>query len=417
MTIVRDPAPDATFALLRDGYEFVSNRAKRFGTDAFETRLTLRPVVCTVGREAAEMFYHSGRFTRQGAMPVTALTLLQDRGSVQALDGEDHRVRKATWMRMAASDEAVEDLSTRFRVCLRDRMAKWSEAPTVLHSQARSALAEAACGWAGVTSDEASLRKRVAELGAMIDGAGSIGFAQVKGQVLRQRGERWARRVMASALKDPTSVPPGSPVRMLAEHRDADGKRLDVPSAAVELLNVLRPVVAVARYVVFAALALHQHPQWRGRLKDDAALVRPFVQEVRRLSPFFPLIGGRVLEPFSWRGRRFDEGDWVVLDIYGTNRDPLVWEEPEVFNPERFISREPNAYAMAPQGAGSYQAGHRCPGERATVALIEEAASALVRVEYEVPPQDLSISLTKMPTLPKSGFVVLGSKTASHAVS
>ena len=31
--------------------------------------------------------------------------------------------------------------------------------------------------------------------------------------------------------------------------------------AAVELLNVLRPTVAVDRFIVFAALALHRHPE------------------------------------------------------------------------------------------------------------------------------------------------------------
>jgi fatty-acid peroxygenase len=78
--IPRDPAPDASVAFLREGFEFVGNRCRRLGADAFATRLFLRPVVCMRGAEAARTFYER-RLTRRGAMPVTALTLLQDRGS------------------------------------------------------------------------------------------------------------------------------------------------------------------------------------------------------------------------------------------------------------------------------------------------------------------------------------------------
>ena len=42
--------------------------------------------------------------------------------------------------------------------------------------------------------------------------------------------------------------------------------------AAVELLNLLRPTVAIARFIVFAALALHLHPEWRARVAEDEEL-------------------------------------------------------------------------------------------------------------------------------------------------
>lgn len=51
-----------------------------------------------MGEEATRAFYEPGRFTRRGALPPTALMLLQDRGSVALLDGEAHRQRKAMFM-------------------------------------------------------------------------------------------------------------------------------------------------------------------------------------------------------------------------------------------------------------------------------------------------------------------------------
>ena len=175
----------------------------------------------------------------------------------------------------------------------------------------------------------------------------------------------------------------------------------------MELINLLRPTVAVGRFVVFLALELHRHPDWRRRLAggDDGAR-RAFVQEVRRTAPFFPVIAGTVREPFAWRGHAFREGDWVMLDLYGTNRDARVWDEPDAFRPERFLGREPGPFDIVPQGGGDFLADHRCPGEWLTIRLMEEATRLLLATPYDVPEQDLTVDLSRMPALPASHFVL-----------
>ncbi|GAB2611438.1 hypothetical protein GCM10027168_50360 [Streptomyces capparidis] len=52
----------------------------------------------------------------------------------------------------------------------------------------------------------------------------------------------------------------GSAVDVVARHLDADGERLDPRTAAVELLNVVRPTVAVCWFVACAGHALHRRP-------------------------------------------------------------------------------------------------------------------------------------------------------------
>ena len=42
--LLRDGNLDSALALARDGYAFIANRCRRYGTDAFETRLALRKV-------------------------------------------------------------------------------------------------------------------------------------------------------------------------------------------------------------------------------------------------------------------------------------------------------------------------------------------------------------------------------------
>ena len=131
------------------------------------------------------------------------------------------------------------------------------------------------------------------------------------------------RGIVAAIRAGELEVPEGSAADVIAHHREPDDGTLDTSVAAVELINVLRPTVAVARYVTFAALALHEHPEARARVEAGGeAEADELVQEVRRFYPFFPLVAGLVASSFEWRGYRFPEGRRVLLDVYGTNRDP-----------------------------------------------------------------------------------------------
>ena len=49
---------------------------------------------------------------------------------------------------------------------------------------------------------------------------------------------------------------------------------------------------------------------------------------------------------------------------------------------------------------------HRCPGEQVTVAVLAALAVRLARLEFHVPEQDLSISLSRIPAKPASGVVL-----------
>lgn len=131
------------------------------------------------------------------------------------------------------------------------------------------------------------------------------------------------------------------------------------------------------------------------------------MQEVRRHFPFFPFVGGRAREEFDWRGRHFTEGTWVLLDVYGTNHDPRIWQEPDLFRPERFRDWDGSAYNVLPQGGGDHSTTHRCPGEWITIELMKTAVRLLIgAMEYDVPKQDLRIDLARMPAIPRSRFLI-----------
>jgi fatty-acid peroxygenase len=166
--------------------------------------------------------------------------------------------------------------------------------------------------------------------------------------------------------------------------------------------------VAVAVYFTFIAQALHEHPELRARLASQAnGFTDHFVQEVRRFYPFFPAVAARVREGFDWQGYRFPAGMRVLLDLYGTNHDERLWDSPQRFKPDRFARRQRTAFDFIPQGGGDHATGHRCPGEAVTVELMKTATRFLTRdLEYQIPPQDLTIDFTRLPALPRSHVVM-----------
>lgn len=401
-----DPVLDATPALLREGYEFVGNRCRRFGADAFVTRLLLRSAVCISGREAAEVFYVPGRFTRNGALPPSTVRLLQDKGSVQALDGEAHRFRKRMFLDLM-SPERLDDLARHFTNAWRLALPDWrARGGVVLLEAVRPVILAAVCLWSGIDLVGPDAARRRDQLVAMVANAGGFGPAMVKALVQRRSAERWARGLVHAVRTGRLDPAPETALARIAGWAFPDGRPIDLESAAVELLNILRPMLAVDRYVVFTALALHRHPEARPALAADPAARRAFVEEVRRFYPFIPMMGGRVLQPFDWRGHGFARGDWVLLDLYGTARDPRTFEAPDSFDPVRFLGRSIGPFDMVPQGGGPHGATHRCPGEWPTIRLMEEALLRLLDTPHDVPDQDLTIPLDRIPTAPVSGLAI-----------
>ncbi|HZD88455.1 MAG TPA: cytochrome P450 [Gaiellaceae bacterium] len=406
-SIPHDRALESGPAFLREGYLFVSNRCRRLGTDAFRTRLGGRPAVCMLGREAAEVFYEH-RLTRRGGVPKPIQTLLQDEGSVQTLDGEEHRHRKELFLQVAGPDVSAE-LGERVAEEWESALPEWERRrELVLLPALEELLCRAVCAWAGVPlADDREARERTQELSAMIDGAGSIGPRNWRGHLLRRRTERWAAVLVERVRRGELEVPQASALAEIARHRDLEGSLLEPPVAAVELVNVLRPVVAVARFAVFGAVALERDPASRELLADGSdEEAEAFVQEVRRFYPFFPAVAGRVVEPFEWRGHRFASGRLVLLDLYGTNHDARIWDEPEVFRASRFLDWEGDPYTLVPQGGGEHLRGHRCPGEWATIETSKALLRRLAQLDHRLPPQDLSIELSRLPAQPKSGVVL-----------
>ena len=410
---------DQSLAFLAEGYEFMPRRYVALGSDMFAARLMLRRALCVRGEDAARMFYQPGRFTRRHALPAPTMALLQDFGSVMALDGEAHRKRKAMLMSLFGPLER-QRLVGLAAAEWRAQFARWGSSPhVVVHEAAQEVLCRAACRWAGIPVNGAEAARRTKEFAQMIAGAGSAGPRNWRGLLVRTRTEHWARALIDAVRAGQVQPSFDSPLNVIARHRDADGELMNRKHAGVELINLLRPTVAVARYIVFALLALHDHPLCRARIAArDADYTDWFVQEVRRFYPFIPAMGGRALHAFDWHGLHVKKGTWVLFDLYGTNHHPALWGDPDVFRPERFERWQSSGFDYVPHGGGDHYSGHRCPGEFVTADLVKSALQLFAGdIAYDVPPQDLTVGLRRIPALPASGFVITNVRPADSRLS
>ncbi|WP_394846792.1 cytochrome P450 [Pendulispora brunnea] len=413
-SIPRDPAFDSTLALLREGYPFIWNRCQRFQSDLFQARLMGKRAICIHGREAAELFYDETRFQRRGAVPRRVLTSLFGKKGIQTLDGAAHRHRKAAFLSLMTPTSLDRLMIATAREWRRAVHAWEKMEAVVLFDEAERVLTRATCTWAGVPISDRELPRRARDFGLMVDAFGGVGPRLWKGKRARARAERWMAREIERARRGDAPTASASALHVMAHYRGPDGERLPARTAAVELLNVIRPTVAISWFITFAALALHEHPESREKLTcEDAgenagAYADSFMQEVRRFYPFTPYLGAKVRSSFDWKGHHFKPGTLVLLDVYGANHDPQLWDAPESFRPERFDGWRGDAYGFIPQGGGPRATGHRCPGEWITMHNVALALHILTRcMVYEVAPgQDLRVDLRRMPTRPKSGFIL-----------
>lgn len=329
----RDPHVDSTLALLRQPYDYISTRSRELGSDVFETRLMLRKTICMTGREAAQLFYDPHRFQRKHAAPLRLQQSLLGTRGVQTTDDEVHAHRKRMFLELLAPERlaALNDTFTEELLAAATRWT-WMER-VVLYDALHEVLARAVCRWAGVPLPESEIEERTRELTLMFDRAGAVGPPHWMARHARNKAERWLARVIEQIRAGKLAASQDSAAYRIAFHRDLNDKPLRARTAAIELLNILRPTVALSVYVVFIAHALHVNPECKAKLDSEPEYPRWFVQEVRRFYPFFPAVPALVRETFEWHGYRFPAHRRVMLDLHGVNHDPRLWQDPQRFMP------------------------------------------------------------------------------------
>ncbi|ENH96325.1 fatty acid beta-hydroxylating cytochrome P450 [Gracilibacillus halophilus YIM-C55.5] len=398
---------DHSLTLMNEGYLYIKNRVDRFGSNVFHTRLLGQKVICMSGEDAAKIFYDSERFQRKGAAPKRVQKTLFGEHAIQTIDGQIHIHRKKLFLSLMTSTQQNRIAQMVY--------SKWHEKvgssrpSMILFEEARNILCEVACEWTGIPVKKHEIPHLAKDFTDMVYAFGAVGKRYRRGKKARKKTEKWMKSMIEQVRNGEIKAKNESALQVMAFHRQLNGKRLSSHMAAVELINVIRPIVAISTFITFSAVALHEYPAMKTKLEvADSTYYDCFVHEVRRFYPFAPFLGARVKQSFVWNNCFFKKGRLVLLDIYGTNHDPQLWDEPHRFQPERFRNWRSSMFDLIPQGGGHIDNDHRCPGERMTITVMKASLDFLVnQIEFQVPSsQDFRYILSTVPTLPKSGFMM-----------
>ncbi|WP_245177079.1 cytochrome P450 [Geodermatophilus sp. DF01_2] len=405
---MRRPRLENSALLLARGYGWLPDARRARGRRTVAVRLGGMPALGIEGPDAARFLYDEDHVRRSHAIPEPVRGTLFGKGAVHTLDGQQHRVRKAMFVSLLMDDARITALVERATAAWDAAVPGWAgRERIVLFDEAAEVITRAICDWAGVPVTDDEVPSLARDLTAMVDGFATAGPRHWRARRARGRREAWLARLVEDVRSGATTVSGSSVVDAVARHRDADGERLDPRTAAVEVINVIRPTAAISWFLAFSGHALVRWPRYCERLAAGVpGFAEAWAHEVCRFYPFAPFIGGRAPRAVEWDGERVPAGAMVLLDLYGQNHDPDLWGDPYSFRPERFLDREIGAFELVPQGAGDPRTNHRCPGEQIVVAVLAALSIRLARLQADVPEQDLSISLRRIPAKPVSGVVL-----------
>lgn len=403
----REEGIDHSISVLKEGYKFIVNRQRKLHANVFETRILGKKTICMIGEEAAKIFYDTDKFQRNGAAPNRIVQTLFGEYSVQTLDGYAHRHRKEMIMSVMNKEE-VARIGDIVKLKWEQAIDQWSQNDQIIfYDEMKELLCKAAFQWIGNPFHEQDTKKLTEELAAMFETPAIFGISHWIGRSHRNQVEKTIKQLIRDIRDEKIKFPKNSVLHQFAFYKDLDGYLLDEETVAVEIINLLRPIVAIAVYANFTLLALKQFPKEKEKLQHFPDYPQMFVQEVRRFYPFFPFVVATVKEDFTWKEYEFKEGTMTLLDLYGTNHDPVLWEKPDSFYPERFASWQGSPFSFIPQGGGDYFLGHRCAGEQMTIEIMKVCLDYLVnKMKYDIPEQDLSFDLNDIPSIPKSKIIL-----------
>ncbi|HEX3934555.1 MAG TPA: cytochrome P450, partial [Puia sp.] len=299
----------ALYQLYRKGYQFIGDSCDELQTDIFQVRPPGQAIICIRGEEAASIFYDQDKMQRKGAVPAPVQQTLTGKDAIHTTDGPVHQQRKAMFLSLM-TDDNIAGLQQLFNHELHQRCTHWQRQPSVnLFEEMSQALCVAICEWADVPFERKEIKRDAADFIAMIDAFGSLGWRNWKGRRARKRAESRIMKVVKEARAETIKAKPATALATVIHYREPSGQLLNDRMAAIELINILRPTVAITWYIVFAVTALHEQPEWRRRFAADVNEDQlHFIDEVRRFYPFAPFMGAKVRHDFEWRGYPFPHG-------------------------------------------------------------------------------------------------------------
>jgi cytochrome P450 len=182
-------------------------------------------------------------------------------------------------------------------------------------------------------------------------------------------------RIIENRRRHLLSDPAGVPRDLLTLLLDAQDPETGAGMSEAEIRSNIITFIAAghettANAIVWSLFLLSQSPEWCARVKAEACqsrvgpvagladrlpVTRAVIDEAVRLYPPLPAISRVAVGPDQLAGEPIKPGSMVVIAPYVLHRHRLLWREPDIFDPTRFLgdAREAIAkYSYLPFGAG-----------------------------------------------------------------
>lgn len=178
---------------------------------------------------------------------------------------------------------------------------------------------------------------------------------------------------------------------LLMGARDEDGQPMSDGELRDEMITLLlaghETTATTLAWVTQYVLA---HPAVHARLRaellanaSDLPYLDAVIKETQRLMPIIPMVGRRLHTAMRIGGHDLPAGVVVAPCTYLVHRRPDLWDEPDVFVPERFLGKRPSPYEFFPFGGGA----RACLGAAfATFEMRIVLSRILTRVEMRAAP-------------------------------
>ncbi len=212
--------------------------------------------------------------------------------------------------------------------------------------------------------------------------------ARHRARVARNTLHRLAEDVLRACRADPSRDAPL--VQALIAARDpVTGRTLSDDEIRDELIVfMLAGHDTTATALAYALWALGRHPDIQDRVRAEAVAVGgreltpddvpalgytvQVLHEALRLCPPAPATSRMAMTDLEVDGHRVEAGTMLVVGIFALHRDPALWDQPLVFDPDRFSARRSESrdrWQYLPFGAGP----RSCIGDH--FAMLEAALS------------------------------------------
>lgn len=197
-----------------------------------------------------------------------------------------------------------------------------------------------------------------------------LGPLTLWGQFLRARGEiyRSIAAEMARRRSEPGDTR-GDVLGALMEARDETGAGLEEQELLDEVLTMIlagndTTATALSWAIYYILSSQEVLSELRRELStaggdggnSERIASLPYldatVKEVLRIAPIFSFVMRRLTQPMRLAGRELPAGTIVVPCIYLVHHRTDIWDEPERFNPERFLDTRHPAHHFFPFGGG-----------------------------------------------------------------